>query len=560
MKAFFYSRKIKNLGIGKKFLIIVITSLLSVGVVGLFSVKFAQKRLESLKIVYKNGQIVEQISSKLIQPINDIHSSSIFLVMNPSKNELQNIDGRIQLLIHHVDGELASSIKQYPGFQEDHTYNELRVLWDLYKVKVNETRVLVDQNDISDARKIVFNDAKVKFQRLISILSIRQKDHIQFSENEYSKNIVEAKKNTDLIIFLILLSTSSVIFISYRLVQLIVNPIKKITETASKIAHGDLSQFVPVDSEDEIGVLAKTFNLMSLKVEKLNKDLESKVKRRTLELNDKTELLKTQLTEVKNLQEKIIAQEKITSLALLLSGVSHEIRNPLNIIENSSIIIKNSIEEIELELDPEKKNKLYVENIKNIEELTEIVVKQSQRANRIITSMLSQSLGVSAEVESVNIKEIINKNLSYVEKLVENSFLERTKVTKDFDYSGSINLYEQEFGQVITNIFENAFYAMKKKMDDMENNSSYSPELIIKSSQKEGNLIITVRDNGVGVSKEIIDEIFVAFRTTKPMGEGTGLGLSVCLDIVKKHNGTISVDSVEGEFTQFIIVLPKSLT
>ncbi len=286
----------------------------------------------------------------------------------------------------------------------------------------------------------------------------------------------------------------------------------------------------------------------------MNQGLEQEVKERTLEIEEKRDLLQQQLIEVKSLQERMIAQEKLTSMGLLLAGVSHEIRNPLNLIQNSALILKDIVEEIDEEKDTEKRLELFEEHKNVFNEVSNIVIQHSQRSTRIIKSMLDQSRGSSPDKTLVNIKEVILTNLNYINKATNTAFYLRTEITKNFAKIDEVLVYERELGQVLINILENSFYALIKKHDKI--GDSFTPKLELSTEVIDNKIVIKIKDNGIGVPAHIVADIFYAFKTTKPAGEGTGLGLSVSKDIIKKHDGTISVNSQEGEFTEFTIRLP----
>ncbi len=266
--------------------------------------------------------------------------------------------------------------------------------------------------------------------------------------------------------------------------------------------------------------------------------------------------LEQQQTELKATQAQLIQSEKMASLGELTAGIAHEIQNPLNFVNNFSELNKELITEMKEEI--RKKNYTEVESIsKNIEENEEKINHHGKRADAIVKGMLQHSRSSSGVKEPTDINALADEylRLAYHGLRAKDKSFNATMKT-DFDNSiGNINAMPQDIGRVILNLITNAFYAVTDKKKN--STGEYEPTVLV-STQKAGNkIIIKVRDNGMGIPQKVKEKIFQPFFTTKPTGEGTGLGLSMSYDIVTKgHGGELSVTTSEGEYSEFSIILP----
>ncbi|OIQ20597.1 MAG: hypothetical protein BM556_01275 [Bacteriovorax sp. MedPE-SWde] len=401
------------------------------------------------------------------------------------------------------------------------------------------------------------NEVLVKGDQIISPFKLNYigAENIKFFSTYKSnafQHLNEKFDNEKIILLFVIIGLTLLFFLIFNI--LVTRPLTRLVEYTKRTADFFKDTKPSFGIINEFENLGEEFYKAFSKLAHLNQGLEQEVKERTLEIEEKRDLLQQQLIEVKSLQERMIAQEKLTSMGLLLAGVSHEIRNPLNLIQNSALILKDIVEEIDEEKDTEKRLELFEEHKNVFNEVSNIVIQHSQRSTRIIKSMLDQSRGSSPDKTLVDIKEVILTNLNYINKATNTAFYLRTEITKDFAEIDKILVYERELGQVLINILENSFYALIKKHDKI--GDSFTPKLELSTEVIDNKIVIKIKDNGIGIPAHIVADIFSAFKTTKPAGEGTGLGLSVSKDIIKKHDGTISVNSQEGEFTEFTIRLP----
>jgi len=264
------------------------------------------------------------------------------------------------------------------------------------------------------------------------------------------------------------------------------------------------------------------------------------------------------LEELKSTQSQLIQSEKMASLGELTAGIAHEIQNPLNFVNNFSEVNKELIGDLKEEI---KKGNIEEVNAiaDDIEENEEKINHHGRRADAIVKGMLQHSSVSTGQKESTDINALADEylRLSYHGVRAKHNTFSATLQT-DFDKAiVKINIVPQDLGRVLLNLYNNAFYAVieKKKREG----ESYEPTVTVSTKRIDGGqdkVIITVRDNGNGISQKLLNKIFQPFFTTKPTGQGTGLGLSFSYDIIKAHGGEIRVDTKEGEFAEFIIQLP----
>ncbi|MGB4843544.1 MAG: ATP-binding protein, partial [Ferruginibacter sp.] len=259
--------------------------------------------------------------------------------------------------------------------------------------------------------------------------------------------------------------------------------------------------------------------------------------------------------ELKSTQSQLIQSEKMASLGELTAGIAHEIQNPLNFVNNFSEVSNELIDEMNAELDRGDTNEAKAIS-SDIKQNLEKINHHGKRADAIVKGMLQHSRSSSGVKESTDINALCDEylRLSYHGLRAKDKSFNATMKT-DFDTSiGNINIIPQDIGRVILNLLTNAFYVVdEKKKSGIEN---YDPTVSISTKKNGGKVEIKVSDNGNGIPQKVLDKIFQPFFTTKPTGQGTGLGLSLSYDIIKTHGGEIKVETKEGEGTQFHIQLP----
>jgi len=273
-------------------------------------------------------------------------------------------------------------------------------------------------------------------------------------------------------------------------------------------------------------------------------------------LQQQKEEIQNTLGELKTTQTQLIQSEKMASLGELTAGIAHEIQNPLNFVNNFS--------EVNTELLAELKQEISAKNYEEVSAIADDLIGNEQkinlhgkRADAIVKGMLQHSQSGSGAKEPTNINSLADEylRLSYHGlRSKDKSF--NAEMVKQFDEKlPQINVIPRDIGRVMLNLFNNAFYAVNQKQK--KSGEGYKPEVSVSTSLENGQVAVKVKDNGVGIPDAVKDKIMQPFFTTKPTGEGTGLGLSLTYDmVVKGHGGSIKVNSVEGEGAEFIIQLP----
>jgi len=281
--------------------------------------------------------------------------------------------------------------------------------------------------------------------------------------------------------------------------------------------------------------------------------LLSKQKREIEEQRDQTNKA---LTELQQTQSQLIQREKMASLGELTAGIAHEIQNPLNFVNNFSEVNTELIDEMEQEI--AKGDLIEIKAIAlDIKENEKKITMHGKRADFIVKGMLEHSRTGTGERQPTNINILAEEffKLSYQGLRAKDKTFNAELVTNFDTNLPKPNIVQQDIGRVLLNLFNNAFYAVNQKAKTA--GDDYKPEVILTTLTQNGSLLIKVKDNGVGIPDAIKVKILQPFFTTKPTGEGTGLGLSLSYDIlVKGHNGTLDINSTEGEGSEFIVKLP----
>jgi signal transduction histidine kinase len=330
----------------------------------------------------------------------------------------------------------------------------------------------------------------------------------------------------------------------------IVVPLRRLVAAMDGLNAGNVDVPIPAAGGDEIGAVART-------LAKFRDTLEDE-RRRERELRAAHE-------ELKAAQASLIHAEKMASLGQLTAGIAHEIKNPLNFVNNFASLSVELLDELKETARPaiaalgDAKRAEVGEVVDMLTGNLEKIVEHGNRADGIVKSMLAHSRGGSGERQSVDINALVDEalNLAYHGARAKDQNF-NIALERELDRNiAPIELVPQDITRVMLNLFGNGFYAADKRRRESIG-EAFRPVLKVMTRNLGNEVEIGVRDNGTGIPAEYRDKLFQPFFTTKPTGEGTGLGLSISYDIItQQHGGTIAVDSVLGEFTQFTIRLPR---
>jgi signal transduction histidine kinase len=340
------------------------------------------------------------------------------------------------------------------------------------------------------------------------------------------------------------------ILLTLLLLRSIVVPLRRLGAAMDGLNAGNVDVPIPAAGADEIGAVART-------LARFRDTLREQI-RRERELRAAHE-------ELKATQANLIHAEKMASLGQLTAGIAHEIKNPLNFVNNFASLSTELLDEFKDAARPAMAA-LGADKRAEIEEVIELltsnlekIVEHGQRADGIVKSMLAHSRGSSGERQTTDINGLVEEalNLAFHGARARDQGFNIT-LERELDRTiAPLELVPQEITRVLLNLFANGFYAADKRRRETSD-TAFRPVLKATTRNLGSEVEIRVRDNGTGIPPEHRDKLFHPFFTTKPTGEGTGLGLSISYDIVtQQHGGTIEVDSVAGEFTEFTIRLPR---
>ena len=276
--------------------------------------------------------------------------------------------------------------------------------------------------------------------------------------------------------------------------------------------------------------------------------------------------VETSLEDLRTAQDRLVQTQKLASLGQLAAGIAHEIKNPLNFVNNFSAVSIELIDELREALGGAHLDSKLRAEISEIADTLQgnldKVVQHGKRADAIVKNMLLHSRQGSGEHRPVDINALVDEslNLAYHGARAEKQGFTIT-LERSFDpAAGEIDLFPQEITRALLNLISNGFYAATKHKEQ-DKSDRFEPSLMAATKNLGDKVEIRIRDNGIGIPPEVEEKMFNPFFTTKPAGEGTGLGLSITHDIiVKQHSGSIEVDTQRGEFTEIRIILPRTAT
>ena len=346
-------------------------------------------------------------------------------------------------------------------------------------------------------------------------------------------------------------------------VRSITVPLKRMEQSMASITRGALDVPLPATGVSDIEAMTKTLGM--LRVSLIERDrLERERRRAEAEIRAARDTAEAALRDLKAVQANLIQAEKMASLGQLTAGIAHEIKNPLNFVNNFAGLSVELLEELKETAAPalagldEGRRSEAQEVIGTLTGNLERIVEHGRRADNIVKSMLAHSRGGSGDRESVDLNALVDEalNLAYHGARAQDP---NFNITLQRDYGKDIApivLAPQDITRLLLNLLGNGFYAANKRRQT--NDGAFKPSLAVATRDLGEAVEIRIRDNGIGIPAEVRDRLFQPFFTTKPAGEGTGLGLSISYDIVTHgHGGAITVESDVGAFTEFAVRLPR---
>lgn len=328
------------------------------------------------------------------------------------------------------------------------------------------------------------------------------------------------------------------------------------------MAEGDLETRIAVHGKDEVGEMAQAlevFRRHALEVQRLNlvEQLLTKVERQKEELE-------TTLVDLRRAQDQMVMQEKLASLGQLTAGIAHEIKNPLNFVNNFADVSTSLLEDLQAEID-DVKDSIPEDSREEIEDIgadltgnLKRIIHHGKRASSIVYGMLEHARKEGGEKRPTAINPMLEEFIAlafHSMRATDNTF--QMTIHKDFgDDVGEVEAVPQDLSRVFLNIVTNACQATLERQHAPDAPPDYQPTLDVKSRRENGRIEVRIRDNGPGIPKSYLEKIFEPFFTTKDANKGTGLGLSLAYDIVRGHGGELAVHSKAGEGAEFIVTLP----
>jgi len=484
------------------------------------------------------------------------------LLVNNYENEVQNLANTVALGV-----KIAINEQNFEGVQtamefvkDDPRLQFISMLqsdtiWDAnhtkFQIKQKIFRTFPEKEHLSPT--ITSNDSLIVKKAPFATKTMSGAILLGFN----TKDIEASKagiKHTSIVVSCIVLLIA--FLIGFWLARTISVPVLALRDAARKVGEGDLNQKIKHIRRDEIGQLEKAFNKMIDDLDKTTNDLSEK----NMVLSATNSTLNDTLIELKKTHAQLVQSEKMASLGELTAGIAHEIQNPLNFVNNFSEVSIELIEEVleERAKDAtERDETLEAELLDDISKNLEKINHHGKRADGIVKGMLMHSRTSTGLKEPTAINALCDEylRLSYHGLRAKDKSFNAT-IKTDFEPSiKTVNAVSQDVGRVILNLLTNAFYAVNEKKQ--QHPTGYEPTVSVTTKNIDGMVEIKVTDNGNGIPKKVIDKIFQPFFTTKPTGQGTGLGLSLSYDIITQgHGGELKVETNEGEGTEFTIRLP----
>ena len=406
--------------------------------------------------------------------------------------------------------------------------------------------------------------------RGISVALVSQVDSLVEAANVRASEATLASEEATLTGQVLLLSISAAsvggaILIAWLFVgRSLLRRLATLSNWMRRMANGDLEAQVEIKGRDEVANMAaalEVFRQHALEVQRLNL-----VEELADELQGKNEQLEGALSELNRAQDQIVMREKLAALGELTAGVAHEIRNPLNFVKNFSEVSTELLEELHEVLEeagdsiPQNKRDEIQDISDDLSSNLERIGSHTARANRIVHDMLMMGRD-TAEWQVIDINNLVDEysRLAYHSARATDPDFQLDLQFTLGENVGQLEAIPQDLGRVFLNMVSNACYATDEKRKELMETggaADYMPTVFLNTTRDDEQITVKIRDNANGMPPEVVEKIFNPFFTTKPTGQGTGLGLALSSDIIREHGGSISVESTPGEGTEMTILLP----
>ena len=436
-------------------------------------------------------------------------------------------------------------------------FDELFALGSVFALRSQQLRLIQHQDDLLASNNDLANELLSEVEGLVSAAS----DSVEEATQASTQAILTGRL---LLLAIGIVSIIGALIIVWLFVgRVVVRRIEMLSDWMRGMAGGDLETQVEIGGRDEVAEMAaalEVFRRHALEVQRLNL-----VEKLADELQGKNDELESVLADLRKAQDQIVMREKLAALGELTAGVAHEIKNPLNFVKNFSESSADLLEELR-EVLGENGGELSGDDRDLIDEISddltgnlERIRTHGERANRIVHDMLSMGRGTGG-MQPTNLNNLLDEHarLAYHSKRATDPDFQLDLKQELDPEMGEVEVVPQDLGRVFLNMVSNACDATDERRRAIEQagGDNYSPTVWLVSKRGENFAEFRIRDNGAGIPPDVIEKIFNPFFTTKPTDKGTGLGLAMSSDIVRRRGGSIRVQSEPGEFTEMTIEIP----
>ncbi len=500
---------------------------------------------------YYHLQILKTEANVATELLANSYVVSQSSLIEPLKERFESAQSRVERsLFALVDSPFHAELS--PIFEQ------LFALESVFELRARQLRLVEHRNGLLASNSDLANELLGEVEGLVNAASQSVDEATQASTQAILTGRI-------LLLAIGLISILGALVIVWLFVgRVVVHRIEMLSGWMREMAGGNLESQVEISGRDEVAEMAaalEVFRRHALEVQRLNL-----VEKLANELQGKNDELESVLADLRKAQDQIVMREKLAALGELTAGVAHEIKNPLNFVKNFSEASEDLLDELKEILD-ESDGELSEDDQSYIEEISgdltgnlERIRNHGERANRIVHDMLSMGRGTGGQ-QAININNLLDEHarLAYHSKRAADTEFQ-LDLKQDLDPEmGEIEVIPQDMGRVFLNMVSNACDATderRRAIEQADGGADYGPTVWLSTRRGEEHAEIRIKDNGTGIPPDVIEKIFNPFFTTKPTDQGTGLGLAMSSDIVRRHGGSIRVESEPGEYTEMIIEIP----